>query len=152
LGPAIPATTRQGGKVDYGADAGLMQRADNHSDRGGRVRLASSARVRASLPLSYNSRDVRLLPELTLHRGSETKMRSCRFVWLLLILTVPALAQKRPAEAYTDPEKAGPDFQVQGEYIGEIAGQQHGAQVVALGEGKFDIYFFKGGLPGAGGD
>lgn len=43
---------------------------------------------------------------------------------------------------------ADPDFQLQGEYTG----QQRALQVVALGDGEFDILLFSGGLPGAGWD
>ncbi len=77
-----------------------------------------------------------------------------RLVGLLLVLVFPvgSAAQKKPADVFTDPEQAGPDFKLQGEYEGDIAGEKYGAQVVALGGGKFDIYFLKGGLPGAGWD
>lgn len=62
-------------------------------------------------------------------------------------------AQNNTHKAYIDPKEAGPDFVAQGECVGEISGKgKFGAQVVALGDGKFDIYFLRGGLPGEGWD
>ncbi len=49
-------------------------------------------------------------------------------------------------DAALEPEAAGPDFALQGEY----AGAGWGAQVVALGDGAFRAVLLRGGLPGAG--
>ena len=56
---------------------------------------------------------------------------------------------------YTNPKTAGPDFKVQGEYAGTLHGNdgnevKWGAQVIALGDGKFHLAGFRGGLPGDG--
>jgi hypothetical protein len=67
-----------------------------------------------------------------------------------------ARQQNRPP-AITDPAKAGPDFELQGEYAGSVympgtGSQFAGLQIVALGDGKFDAVAYRGGLPGNGWD
>lgn len=71
----------------------------------------------------------------------------CLSVCLALL---PAHAEeKKGPQAWTDPKTASaedPGFLSQGEYCDETMG----AQVVALGDGNFDVYLLEGGLPGAG--
>lgn len=47
-------------------------------------------------------------------------------------------------DVFIEPAEAGPDFAVQGEYVGENSA----AQVIALGGGKFHIVGWSHGLPG----
>ncbi len=60
----------------------------------------------------------------------------------------PKTSAKPDQPVFTDPAKAGPDFVDQGEYANDWGG----AQVIALGNDKFRLVIFKGGLPGAGWD
>ncbi len=86
-------------------------------------------------------------------------IRPCLITALLFLNVVAgALAEARAAEnsplVATNVADAGPDFQVQGEYVGEVTvdGQPRrvGMQVIALGYGKFAAEAYPGGLPGAG--
>ena len=75
---------------------------------------------------------------------------------LLLIIAIPLdAAPKEDASGqrsiYTDPTDAGPDFAAQGEYV-RTQGTSYGADVVALGDGEFQVVLLAGGLPGDGYD
>jgi hypothetical protein len=88
-----------------------------------------------------------------------SRLHFCLLV--LISLTMPCTAcSKQPREKLVetiDPAEAmkDPDFPVQGEYLGDgiwsgAENTKAGAQVVALGGGKFTVVVTKGGLPGNG--
>lgn len=71
--------------------------------------------------------------------------------------TPPGPAAPRPLRklAVTDREFAGPSIDIQGEYLGDLPGEENkphrvGVQVVAHANHTFDAVLFEGGLPGMG--
>jgi hypothetical protein len=74
-------------------------------------------------------------------------------MWLLLAKTTYAADEgkastKPKPQTYSTVASAGPDYVDQGEYSNDWGG----AQVIAMGEDKFRLVVYRGGLPGAGWD
>jgi len=86
------------------------------------------------------------------------RRRTALFMILLLAASTTCWAQhKKPAgPEIVDPAVAAedPDFHVQGEYVGQMEADgkklKIGAQVIARGEGRFEVFLLDGGLPGDG--
>jgi hypothetical protein len=77
------------------------------------------------------------------------------FFWMAVFggLGLCNCAAESSALEITDPAEAAkdPDFAVQGEYLGVRRGDlKVGAQVIALGDGKFSVVLYRSGLPGEG--
>jgi Domain of Unknown Function (DUF1080) len=72
----------------------------------------------------------------------------------LMTASVSAFAEDNPnpKQSFLSIKDAGPDFQLQGEYIGKLGDDSFGVQVIAHGNGKFDGVIYPGGLPGSGWD
>jgi hypothetical protein len=80
-----------------------------------------------------------------------------RSLALLLLLLCPLVVRAaEPKPEPKDAEPTGPDYALQGEYVGEVITQAGnapvGIQVIALGKGKFKAVGYPGGLPGEGWD
>ena len=89
---------------------------------------------------------------------SEIPMRpaiSFAFITLCTVVTFAVVSAAEPTSGtFTDPQKAGIDFELQGEYIGEHKSDEGtrkiGIQVIALGNNTYCAVAYVGGLPGDG--
>jgi len=77
-------------------------------------------------------------------------MKQLTIFSLLALVALPVVADEK-THTILDLRKVTPDYHVQGEYSGEIAGdQKYGMQVIAQGDDKFKAVVYPGGLPGDG--
>ena len=89
-----------------------------------------------------------------MQRSTQSVLSAALVVGLSVVSLPVASAAPAGNPAYADPTKTDADFPLQGEYAGNVTvdGQSMpiGVQVIALGEGKFDVVAYPGGLPGDG--
>jgi len=77
-------------------------------------------------------------------------MKQLTIFSLLVLAALPVLADENK-HTILDPGKVTSDYHVQGEYSGELGGeQQYGMQIIAQGGDQFRAVVYPGGLPGAG--
>ncbi len=80
----------------------------------------------------------------------------CSILLLTAFLTTSIGVAQDKKKAFLDPNEAGRDFLIQGEYAGLVGEGDNatkiGVQVIALGDGKFQSVGYIGGLPGDGWD
>lgn len=88
-----------------------------------------------------------------LHHALSVLLRGTASAALLFAILLPATAADK-RKAITSIQAAGEDYAMQGEYAGGVSlengTQDFGAQVIALGDGKFEVVGYTGGLPGDG--
>jgi Domain of Unknown Function (DUF1080) len=87
--------------------------------------------------------------------SSEVHCGRGKAILCLALLTLTPISQRAgravdEVPTYTDVAAAGKDYKIQGEYTGQVGDNNWGAQVIALGEGKFKCIGYPGGLPGDG--
>ena len=73
--------------------------------------------------------------------------------FLFALITVAAASTTVHAEneiSIIDPEKVTADYEIQGEYTGDLGGNRYGMQVIALGNDDYSAVVYPGGLPGDG--
>ncbi len=69
------------------------------------------------------------------------------------LVTIAATCSGADLVTFTDSDRAGADFQIQGEYVGKVGDEiPIGIQVIAVGNHDFEGVLYTGGLPGAGWD
>jgi hypothetical protein len=94
--------------------------------------------------LAYNSGDIFM--------AVRTPICALALLVLLAQYSLQAADAKNPA--FTSAVEAGPEYELQGEYVGDVKMENEnrrvGIQVIALGDGKFRAMGFVGGLPGEG--
>ncbi len=82
------------------------------------------------------------------------------FLLILTVFAVQNVMQVQPVQAENKPaitlDEADDSYKVQGEYVGKMKNEEGenvwGAQVVALGDNKYRVWGYPGGLPGKGAD
>ncbi len=79
--------------------------------------------------------------------------RSWLMLTLILLSTATAQAEFKGLATDSNDPTLPIDFQIQGEYVGQIdGGAKLGCHVIALSKGAFQAVVYPGGLPGAGWD
>ncbi|GIW99122.1 MAG: hypothetical protein KatS3mg111_2455 [Pirellulaceae bacterium] len=106
---------------------------------------------------------MQLNPACPLLKNPRMFLLSWRVAWIaasvVLVLENPLLAQRHDASnaaeqvVWTNPPEDDPDFQLMGEYVGEVtrsedAREKLGLQIRAIGHRRFEALAYPGGLPG----
>ena len=80
----------------------------------------------------------------------DMKRKTFTIVLFSFFSVTPIFAAPSKGGTYIDPANVDADYAVQGEYSGTIDGGKAGGHLIALGDGKFDVVGYPGGLPGDG--